>query len=120
MLALGLAVVGVFAEASAASLPIVGGVEEFRRPNDDERREILKLDCDSLGLSSSEIEELVKLTGPNGPHKLGYTFSDIRTRLIPEALAQAYPSRKINNADLTEAISRLIPSRAIHASGVTQ
>lgn len=93
-------------------------VEEFQRPNNDERREILKLDCDSLGLSSSEIEELVKLTGPNGPHKLGYTFSDIRTRLIPEALAEAYPSRKINNADLTEVISRLIPSRTIHVSGV--
>jgi AAA+ superfamily predicted ATPase len=92
-------------------------VEEFHRPDDGERREILNLDCDGLGFSSSEIEELVKLTGPHGPYKLGYTFSDIRTRLLPEALAQAYPTRKINHSDLIEAISRVTPSPTIHASG---
>lgn len=87
--------------------------EEFCRPNDEERREILNLDCAGLGLSSAEIEELVKLTGPHGPHKLTYTFSDIRTRLLPEALTQAYPSRKINHSDLIEAISRVTPSASI-------
>lgn len=94
-------------------------VEEFLRPDDEERREILKLDCNGLGLHPSEIDELVKLTGPHGPHKLGYTFSDIRTRLLPEALAKAYPSRKITHADLIEAITRVVPSRAINAAGAS-
>jgi AAA+ superfamily predicted ATPase len=93
-------------------------VEEFRRPDDGERREILNLDCEGLGLTASAIEELVKLTGPHGPHKLGYTFSDIRTRLLPEALSQAYPSRKINYTDLIEAISRVSPSPTICAAEV--
>lgn len=88
-------------------------VEEFHRPDDGERREILNLDCDGLGFSSTEIEELVKLTGPHGPHKLGYTFSDIRTRLLPDALAQAYPSRKIGHIDLINAVSRVSPSPSI-------
>lgn len=88
-------------------------VEEFHRPDDSERREILNLDCDGLGFSSTEIEELVKLTGPHGPHKLGYTFSDIRTRLLPDALAQAYPSRKIGHTDLINAVSRVTPSPSI-------
>jgi SpoVK/Ycf46/Vps4 family AAA+-type ATPase len=88
-------------------------VEEFRRPDDGERREILNLDCEGLGLPASTIEELVKLTGPNGPHKLGYTFSDIRTRLLPEALAHAYPTRKISHGDLIDAISRIAPSPTI-------
>ena len=89
-------------------------VEEFRRPDDGERREILNLDCEGLGLTASTVEEVVKLTGPHGPHKLGYTFSDIRTRLLPEALAHAYPTRKINHADLIEAISRVAPSPSIY------
>jgi len=91
-------------------------VEEFRRPDDNERCEILNLDCQGLGLSAPTIEELVKLTGPHGLHKLGYTFSDIRTRLLPEALAQAYPTRKLNHADLIEAISRVAPSPAMKTS----
>lgn len=88
-------------------------IEEFLRPDDKERREILNLDCNGLGFSSSEIDELVNLTGPHGPHKLSYTFSDIRTKLLPEALAQAYPSRKISHTDLINAISRISPTRGI-------
>lgn len=86
-------------------------IEEFLRPNDNERREILTLDCDGLGFSQDEIEELVNLTGPHGPHKLGYTYSDIRTKLLPEALGQAYPTRKISHTDLITAISKISPTR---------
>jgi len=87
-------------------------IEEFSRPNDSERQEILNMDCAGLGLPPSVIDEIVELTGPQGRDKLGYTFSDIRTRLLPEALAQAYPSRKISRADLVEAIARVNPSPA--------
>ena len=89
-------------------------VEEFHRPDDKERREILSMDCQGLGLNSATIDELVKMTGPHGQHQFGYTFSDIRTRLLPEALAQAYPSRKINHEDLTEAIKKVSPSPSIY------
>jgi AAA+ superfamily predicted ATPase len=91
-------------------------VEEFRRPDDGERRELLNLDCAGLGFSSSEIEKLINLTGPDGIHKIGYTFSDIRTRLLPEALALAYPSRKIRHTDVVDAISKVKPSRSIHVT----
>jgi len=92
-------------------------VEEFRRPDDAERRELFSMDCDGMGLPSTTIEELVKLTGPHGTHKIGYTFSDIRTRLLPDALAQAYPSRKINHTDLIEAVARISPSPSISLQG---
>lgn len=101
----------------AAILRRAAYIEEFHRPNDDERREILDLDCAGLGFTSSVIDEIVKLTGPQNGHKLGYTFSDIRTRLLPEALAQAYPSRKISHADLIEAIARVAPSPALSTDG---
>ncbi len=85
-------------------------IEEFRRPDDEERRKLFNIDCGGLGLTSSVIDELVKLTGPQGPHKLAFTFSDIRTRLLPEALARAYPTRKISRDDLIAAVSRVAPS----------
>jgi AAA+ superfamily predicted ATPase len=95
-------------------------VEEFRRPSDGERREILNMDCSGLGLSAAIIDELVKLTGPEGPHKFGYTFSDIRTRLLPEALSQAYPARKITRDDLVDAVEKTIPSPSIHHTKAKQ
>lgn len=91
-------------------------VEEFRRPDDGERRQIFELDCEGLGLAANSLDDLVKLTGPKGQHKLGYTFSDIRTRLLPEALALAYPSRKITHADLLEALAKVAPSPAIRSA----
>ncbi len=102
-----------FNALDAAIVRRVAYDEEFCRPDEAERRELFNLDCEGLGLSASVIEELVELTGPQGPHKLGFTFSDIRTRLLPEALAQAYPSRKMEHGDLIKAVSRVTPSPLI-------
>lgn len=88
-------------------------VEEFRRPEDDERNALFTMDCDGLGLSPAEINDLVHLTGPRGPHKLTFTFSDIRTRLLPEALGLAYPDRKISINDIREVITKVKPSPEI-------
>lgn len=66
-------------------------IEEFRRPDDAERRQLFVADLDGLGLSEREISSLVALTGPRngGP---AWTFSDIRTRLYPAAVASAFPA----------------------------
>jgi SpoVK/Ycf46/Vps4 family AAA+-type ATPase len=94
-------------------------IEAFPRPDELERRELFSMDCEGLGIEPAVIEELVELTGPHGPHNLSYTFSDIRTRLLPEALAQAYPSRKIDHSDLIKAVSRVTPSPVMEkADGV--
>jgi AAA+ superfamily predicted ATPase len=92
-------------------------VEEFRRPDDDERAELFKLDCDGLGFSTAEIADLVQLTGSKGPHKLTFTFSDIRTRIMPEALGLAYPDRKITAEDLKLVIKKLKPTPEISVQG---
>jgi AAA+ superfamily predicted ATPase len=90
-----------------------GRVEVFNRPDDHEREILFKMDCEGLGLSEKFIKELVSLTGPNGKHKLGFTFSDIRTRLMPEALSKAYPERKISEDDLRTAAQSLAPSPGV-------
>jgi AAA+ superfamily predicted ATPase len=90
-----------------------GRVEVFNRPNDQERKELLNMDCDGLGFSAQFINELVSLTGPTEKRPLGFTFSDIRTRLVPEALSKAYPDRKITEDDLRGAAQRILPSPGI-------
>ena len=89
--------------------------EEFDRPNDREREALLRLDCDGLGLSDQVISDIVKLTGSDGCNRsLGFTYSDLRTRLLPDALARAYPNRKINPEDLMEAARLLSPSPSLN------
>lgn len=102
-----------FSALDPAILRRAAFVEEFRRPNDSERREILAMDCQGLGLPSTTIEEIVRLTGQAGPHKIAYTYSDLRTRLLPEALAMAYPTRQVSREDLVSAVTKVAPTRPI-------
>lgn len=88
-------------------------IERFARPDEDERRQLLLADCDGLNLPSGAIDELVKLTGPDGAHALGYTFSDLRTRVLPDDLSRAFPQRKLEKADLVAAIRETHPSPSI-------
>lgn len=88
-------------------------IEAFLRPDKAERREILELDCKGLGLAAATLDEIAELTGAHGKHSVGYTFSDIRTRLLPEALSRAYPDRAIHRDDLIAALAKVTPSPAI-------
>lgn len=89
--------------------------EEYPRPGDSERLALLQMDCGDLKLAPSVLAELVALTGPKGPHGVGYTYSDIRTRLLPEALAQAFPNRAVTRDDLVGAIQKVKPSPSLQS-----
>jgi SpoVK/Ycf46/Vps4 family AAA+-type ATPase len=65
-------------------------VEEFNRPDENERCKLFAMDLKALRLSESQVKELVRLTAGAGKSP-GFTFSDIRTRLYPAALALAFP-----------------------------
>lgn len=84
-------------------------VEEFTRPDDNERHALLTMDLDGVSLSDREINELVAATGPRNKQP-GWTFSDIRTRLYPAALAQAFPNRALTHKDLLDVANSLRPS----------
>lgn len=89
-------------------------VEEFKRPNPTERQELFQMDCADLGLGEAAIIELVNLTEPKGSEP-GFTYSDIRTKILPEAVSAAYPSRRIEMDDLKQAVRRTKPSPSIYA-----
>lgn len=84
-------------------------VEEFTRPDDAQRQALLTMDLDGIGLTDRQIKELVEATGPHDKRP-GWTFSDIRTRLYPAALAQAFPSRELKFKDLLDVATALKPS----------
>lgn len=84
-------------------------VQEFTRPDDSERQALLTMDLEGVGLTEREIKELVAATGARNKQP-GWTFSDIRTRLYPAALAQAFPDRALTHKDLIDVANALRPS----------
>ncbi|MBC9208967.1 AAA family ATPase [Roseomonas aerophila] len=88
-------------------------IETFARPSDAERQQLFQMDLAGLGLAQPQLAELTRLTGARDRHP-AWTYSDIRTRLYPAALAKAYPDRPLSFADLTAVASTL------HASPVME
>jgi AAA+ superfamily predicted ATPase len=68
--------------------------EEFKRPTDGERRQLFEMDLAGMNLPSAQISELVAATGARASQP-PWTYSDIRTRLYPAALARAYPDQPL-------------------------
>lgn len=87
-------------------------VEEFKRPDDTERRRLLAMDLEGLNLSDAEFAYLVERTGAinGGPV---WTYSDIRTRLYPMALALAFPDCPLTFDHLKTAVGQIRPSPVV-------
>ena len=84
-------------------------VEEFKRPDDGERRELFTMDLAGLGLNDSQIKALVAATGAKSSNP-GWTYSDIRTRLYPAALASAFPNSALRHEHLLAAAESITAS----------
>jgi AAA+ superfamily predicted ATPase len=86
--------------------------EIFERPTEQEREELLRMDLDGLHIRDDAFRELVRLTGPqNG--RPGFTFSDLRSKLLPDALCRAFPTRALTSDDLLHAAREVQPSPAV-------
>ena len=84
-------------------------IEEFKRPTPDERRQLFAMDLGALSLSEPQIAQLVDATGARDGHP-GWTYSDIRTRLYPAALALAFPDEPLLFDHLRTVAAGLKPS----------
>lgn len=84
-------------------------VQEFQRPTADERRQLFAMDLAPLNLDPNQLKALVDSTGSReiGPP---WTFSDIRTRLYPAAIARAFPDSSLQIGHLLAAATELKPS----------
>ena len=87
-------------------------IEEFKRPSAEERRQLLAMDLGVLPLTESELGILVESTGaPKG--QPGWTYSDIRTRLYPAALALAFPDGPLRFDHLRTIAAAMKPSPVV-------
>ena len=93
----------------AAVLRRASIIEEFLRPSDQERRELFTKDLSDMGISGTEIDQLVK-TSAAVDGKPAWTYSDIRTRLYPAAVALAFPDSPLKAEHFLQAARDLQPS----------
>lgn len=84
--------------------------EEFLRPDEGERFDLFNLDLAEFGFAKKEISELVEATGFNKKRNAGWTYSDIRLRLYPAALALAFPDKKLEMNHLLATAKEIEPS----------
>ncbi len=61
----------------------------FARPNDDQLRQLFDGLLGDVGIRGAEVDKLVALTGPTNGRRYGCTYSDIRQRLVPDAVLDA-------------------------------
>jgi len=78
----------------------------FDRPSSAQRHAILDGALRALGLSASQIDELVAATGKGKGH-YGFTFSDLTQRLLPAIVLDAYPSRSVEAARALEVAKQM-------------
>lgn len=89
-------------------------VLEFKRPDFDERYELFKREMDGVSLSDNELKELSQLTGENGTNDVGFSFSDLRLRLLSEVVSKAFlNNEKVSLELIKETIKEVKPSPEI-------
>jgi SpoVK/Ycf46/Vps4 family AAA+-type ATPase len=62
----------------------------FNRPDAEQRKNVLASFLTGVGVQTTQLDELVALTGPRGSEP-GYTYSDLAQRLAPAAVLAAFP-----------------------------
>jgi SpoVK/Ycf46/Vps4 family AAA+-type ATPase len=87
-------------------------LEEFKRPTPEERRALFEMDLGGLSLSALQIDSLVAATGCHDGQP-EWTYSDIRTRLYPAALAVAFPKGPLQFDHLRSAAASLKASPVV-------
>jgi len=86
---------------------------EFERPNQEERMALFEQSLTGLPLTRDELSELADLTGPESNEGLGFSFSDIRLRILPEAIAACYPDSGLSFRAIKEVALNVKPSPQI-------
>ena len=83
----------------------------FERPTVEQATELLRQDLAETGISEDQLKLLAeRTTSSAGKTGVGYTFSDYRQRLLPEAIARAYPGNRLTWEILQQAAEDIQPT----------
>jgi len=87
-------------------------VLEFNRPTKDECIKLYQRGLEGLELTEKQLEELATLSVKSN-EEVGYSFSDVRLKVLPEAIASAYPDKPLSFEILKQTIQTIKPSPEI-------
>jgi len=82
----------------------------FKRPNAEQRREVLSRQLSDVGFSKADFETLVDITGEQPKRDYGFSYSDITQRLLPAIVLDAYPNGPILPARAIEVAHSILPT----------
>jgi AAA+ superfamily predicted ATPase len=83
---------------------------EFERPSRAQREAVISAALAGCDITREEITEIAEQTGEVGGRDYGYTYSDLRMRLIPAAILAAYPDQKLTAALIFDQIATHPPT----------
>lgn len=86
---------------------------EFERPTEKERKELFEKSLEGIEFTKIELQEFADLTGPEQNNGLGHSFSDIRLKILPEAIAVSFPHKPLTFDILCDTIKNIKPSPKI-------
>jgi SpoVK/Ycf46/Vps4 family AAA+-type ATPase len=86
---------------------------EFNRPDREERKKLFSICLDGLNLNDDELDKLAGLTDAENNSGVGFSYSDIRLKILPEAIASVFPNEPLTFNILVETISKVKPSPQI-------
>jgi len=87
-------------------------VVTLQRPDEAQRHALLSDLLEGVTLNDDELNQLTALTGPVDGRDFGYTYSDLRQRLIPEAVILGVTYNvPLSYQVLAEAVKRVPPTR---------
>lgn len=78
---------------------------DFVRPNEEQRAAVLREALRGTEITEEQIHDLAKLTGPINGRAYGFTYSDLRTRLIPGVVLDAFPAERVRFERVVELIA---------------
>ena len=90
----------------------------FDRPDTEQRTALLLRAFDDAGFSAEQIAELATLTGPTDGRAYGYTYSDLTTRLIPNAVLDALPDKPLDSTRVAALAKQTPPTAPFGSEGV--
>jgi len=84
----------------------------FKRPSEEQRLALLTKLLEGTDITDEEMKAIVAATGETGQRPYGYTYSDLRQRLVPELASIAYRrNQPINFALVEEVLARTPATR---------
>ena len=84
---------------------------QFSRPNKEQAKSILTILSD-VGLSDEEISRLSDIATRETENGVGFSYSDLTQRLLPEIVLTAYPERPVRFRDISQIIESMSPTPA--------